>query len=308
MNGNDTTEDMEKMLEGLLHAGEASYEAYRAWDRETVSLLDQVKLPSLLPHRVYTWDASDPNRVCYVGTDMEKEFGKHPTKIIGERCEVAMLDSGANTYKWMGWEQIERPRNVSPGFGRKVAYWYLAHMRHFHVGGRATYNRMILALDSQGQSVPFFINGQRAYSPENHKTVRQTFGIAVSIVLDARRANTFLVSMTDVKEDMTLRFPIAEKGVQSLLALRDDPRLANGRRKAILHWVSAHLRAIPGTNREVFTTVREHLRGVTECEMGGFRFHITPNQHGADDHWTKQVNFFNAAAALYKPELLKVPK
>lgn len=60
--------------------------------------------------------------------------------------------------------------------------------------------------------------------------------------------------------------------VKSLFYARQAPRAVGGRRRPILHWVSAHLRRLRlGAEVEI----SRHLRGVTEFDMDGFGFRIT---------------------------------
>jgi hypothetical protein len=60
--------------------------------------------------------------------------------------------------------------------------------------------------------------------------------------------------------------------VKSLFYARDMPLTDDGRRRPILHWVQAHRRRML-ERKEI--DVRKHLRGITEFDMGTFRFAIT---------------------------------
>jgi hypothetical protein len=67
-------------------------------------------------------------------------------------------------------------------------------------------------------------------------------------------------------------FGVYPEHVKSLLYARDMPMTEAGRRRPILHWVSAHKRRI---ERGVDVDITKHLRGVTALSMGGINFEIT---------------------------------
>lgn len=67
-------------------------------------------------------------------------------------------------------------------------------------------------------------------------------------------------------------FGVYEEQIKSLFYSRDLPMTVTGRRRPVLHWVSAHRRRIQSGDD---VSVSEHLRGITEFEMNGTLFRIT---------------------------------
>ena len=77
-----------------------------------------------------------------------------------------------------------------------------------------------------------------------------------------------------VSEDSTrnVLFGVYPEQIQSLFYARDLPMTVTGRKRPILHWVSAHKRRIKeGTEVDV----KKHMRGITSFEMNGTTFNIT---------------------------------
>jgi len=85
------------------------------------------------------------------------------------------------------------------------------------------------------------------------------------------RRNFWNVSVTEDKTKNIL-FGVYPEQIQSLFYARDLPMTVTGRKRPILHWVSAHKRRLKeGTEVDV----KKHMRGITSFEMNGTTFNIT---------------------------------
>jgi hypothetical protein len=98
---------------------------------------------------------------------------------------------------------------------------------------------------------------------------RQTM---ISATLNYYADRKFLWNVQAFEAEARATFGVYEDQVKSLFYARDIPLTVTGRRRPILHWVSAHRRRmLYGTECDV----TKHLRGITEFEMHGTIFRIT---------------------------------
>lgn len=186
----------------------------------------------------------------------------HPAEILGDQMEHAVFDAASQSFKWFGYRKLHKaPKGVT--HVGKAAFWYETHFRLVTAHGQTGYLKRALPIDSKGNALPAFF--QKA--PLQNKG-GETFALccAASVKEDTHRRGSMLV---DVKDAVELRFATYIGEHKSLFALRDAPLTPAGRRKAIVHWVSEHL-------RKEGTKVQAHTRGVREISMDGINLRLTP--------------------------------
>lgn len=186
----------------------------------------------------------------------------HPAEILGDQMEHAVFDVASQSFKWFGYRRLRKaPKGVT--YVGKAAFWYETHFRLVTAQGQTGYLKRALPIDSKGNALPAFF--QKA--PLQNKG-GETFALccAASAKEDIHRQGSMLV---DVRDAVELRFSTYMGEHKSLFALRDAPLTPTGRRKAIVHWVSEHLRG-GGTK------VQAHTRGAREISMDGISIRLTP--------------------------------
>lgn len=214
------------------------------------------------PKRIFTFDATDNDRLF-----MPSHHGlmAHPSDILGENAETGVIH--LNTMKWLGYRRLKaRPRGVCSAIIGNHDY-YEVHLRV--VGQSHGYYKRVVAFDKSGAPVTLFKNGKPVGSSVDYQSVFLT----CSIVEDSSRVGAYLCSISDYVE---LLFPISTDDVFDFFALREAPLTNSGRRRALIHWVSGHLRNTHGAKK---TNVREHYRGITEFTMDGLTVKVTPNNY-----------------------------
>jgi hypothetical protein len=92
-----------------------------------------------------------------------------------------------------------------------------------------------------------------------------------SLKEDAHRTNTMLASFT---EHVQIKMPVAIDNYKEIFIGRKAPLTQKGRKKAIIHWVAAHMR---DTKNRKCCEVKRHIRGIQEFEIDGMKIKITPN-------------------------------
>lgn len=73
------------------------------------------------------------------------------------------------------------------------------------------------------------------------------------------------------EEDAHATFGVDESQIKSLFYARNLPTTTTGRKRPILHWVSAHRRRI---KEGIEIDIKEYLRGTTDFVMNGTKFEI----------------------------------
>lgn len=228
----------------------------------TLEVCDAGKLlqfDNMYPESSFTFDLSG-DRVFTWSSEWLKD---HPADTLGDKCEVICLDG--NSLKWLGARRlVKAPRKIIP-LG-KPACWYEMHFRKVLPNGAQLYHKRVIPVDGKGNVLSAKMYGNWICSGKD----ADSFIIMASMVEDARRANTMLASVKDATE---IKFPVAIDAYKEVFSIRDAP-MVNGRRKAIIHWVSKHLRA---STRGKSHDVNKHTRGVKDIVIDGIRINIEPN-------------------------------
>lgn len=92
-------------------------------------------------------------------------------------------------------------------------------------------------------------------------------------------------------DSIGFKVPVAPESFEDVFRLRDTGSTKTGRKKAILHWVEAHIRILNNSQyseeqREVL--VRRHLRGETKFKWNGMEVHIIPSGHDLKKYKTSK--------------------
>lgn len=191
-------------------------------------------------------------------TTTHKLLMAHPAALIGDGSEVMMLTD--QSVEWTRLEPVRRlPRNMA-AVGR-AHYWAALHARSIYANGVQRYYSTLVPFARDGAPLAAQWRGSWACKPTN---IGRDAIVACSLIEDAQRPNAMLAS---VRDGVELTFPVAEDAYLEAFALRDAPTTAQGRRRALLHWVAKHMR----TTRRGRGEVKRHMRGVAEFDIGGYR-------------------------------------
>lgn len=214
------------------------------------------ELPRRSPTRAYAHcRALDGERLV---TTTHELLLAHPAELIGDGCEVMMLDDGGA--HWRRLEPARRlPRDLA-AVGR-VYFWAAMHLRGIAANGVQSYHSTLVPFARSGQPLAAQWRGAWVCKPTN---LGMDAIVSCSLIEDAQRPNAMLAS---VRDGVELTFPVGEDAYLEAFALRDAPTTPQGRRRALLHWVAKHMRA----TRRGQAEVKRHMRGVTEFDMGGYR-------------------------------------
>ncbi len=188
----------------------------------------------------------------------------HPSEILGDTSEVALVAENGMTLKWSGYKRRKKPVKGVVCIG-KPDIWYEQHYREFSL----LPNRKPIC---QKRVAVFTKEGSLLYAKKNSHIVSDG-DIAIlnaSIIEDATRANSMLACVSDA---VTIKFPVPYDSYKELFIVRDSPLTEAGKRKAILHWVCSHMRS----GRKKDHLVKQHTRGINSFSMGGIRIEISPN-------------------------------
>ncbi len=106
-----------------------------------------------------------------------------------------------------------------------------------------------------------------------------------SVTLQLYQDRQYLWNVQAIEGEAKATFGVYPEQIQSLFYARSLPETSTGRKRPILHWVQSHQRRMKsGTDIDI----KEHLRGISEFEMGGTHFKITNPQkeNEANKLWT----------------------
>ena len=82
--------------------------------------------------------------------------------------------------------------------------------------------------------------------------------------------------LASVKEEREIKFPIPIADYKEVFLDRNGPFLGSGKKKAIIHWVSSHLRKRKNDDNVL---VRKHIRGVQSFLIDGISIVISPSKY-----------------------------
>lgn len=270
----DVTDKLETMLLLLMDGTHSAYmcsdgrsefhvkkgKRGNAFEGIAYDITERIASDAMLPESVFTADLTE-SRYLAITPDL---LMAHPAEIVGDNIEAALFC--ADYIKWQGFRRCNAPKHVA--VAGKVVAWLEHHYRIIRPDGNSSYQKGFIPLDSSGRAVFAKMDGLIVCRPD--ESTLNLCG-ACSIVEDANRSNAMLASVKDAVE---VNFPVPLNAYQEIFALRDAPMSMAGRRKAIVHWVTQHLRHSTRGNE---FAVKKHTRGVQEFTIDGLRIKLTPN-------------------------------
>jgi hypothetical protein len=186
--------------------------------------------------------------------------------VFREGAEVVVFNDDGSRFQWSGFRKRKRlPKRVISTGTPDAIYEY--HYRCVGADIRPHYQKRLILFDAKGRQMIAWIQGH-IVSPDRQASPWPI--LMASIIEDANRTGTVLASVTDSLE---IKFPIPLDAYKELFIVRDAPLTPAGRKKAILHWVSKHLRNTPSKT----VAVAGHTRGVDVFDIGGFRISLKHN-------------------------------
>jgi hypothetical protein len=193
---------------------------------------------------------------------------RKPQETIGKECELAMFSPDGQAVNWFGFRKLQkRPRGV--WVERLGCDLYEVHHRKISATGHSTYGCGVAALDRAGRPAAAAIEGYKTGNPLQDSIVAI---MCASVVEDAHRIDAFTAR---IASESAIIFPIKAGEHLEAFALRDGPLAASGRRKALLHWVSSHVRRKPNGGD---TNVSKHTRGACNFTVEGLSVSISENE------------------------------
>lgn len=264
-----TLDDIETMIIMSLYADNlTSHHQNRIFDKNggVYELMDQgclLGFDKMIPKSSFTFDMS-PGRIY--STSKEYLVG-HQSEILGDEAEVTMLSNGI--LKWRGFRKMSKPPKGVCSIG-KVSHWYEMHQRFTSMKGDTQYYKRAIPISKSGKILPAFVNGHIVCGPLEEGVV---LNLCCSLIEDAQRTGIMLAS---VKEEREIKFPIPIADYKEVFLDRNGPFLGSGKKKAIIHWVSSHLRKRKNDDNVL---VRKHIRGVQSFLIDGISIVISPSKY-----------------------------
>lgn len=216
------------------------------------------EFPTRVPTMAYASSWLDGDRLFTTNHNL---LLKHPSELIGDGSEIMTISGGNST--WIRLEPVHRvPRNVT--VAGRAHYFAAMHVRHIEASGMQSYYSTLIPFSRAG--FPLAAQWRGAWVSKPTDLGKQAI-LVCSMIEDAQRPNAMLAS---VRDSVELTFPVSEDAYLDAFALRDAPNTAQGRRRALLHWVAKHMR----TTKRGRNEVKRHMRGVTEFDMGGYRVRL----------------------------------
>lgn len=216
------------------------------------------------PNSMYARDICDENRVDAFSPDY---LLCHPSETLGTEAEILVVDD-TKYAGWLGFRQLPKKPKGLTYFG-KASHFYELNSRIVFTAGKRQGVNTVIALDKLGRVIPSTFTlkrGEKVSDPTRTDLVC----MACSIIEDAHRSNAMLAA---VKEGKEIKFPVPLDDYKEVFYSREAP-LANGKKKAIAHWVAKHIRQTP-TGKT--TTVKKHIRGVKDIVVDGLNINIQLN-------------------------------
>ena len=185
--------------------------------------------------------------------------------MTAEKVEMAILDASGlslNVYK----RATKLPRGIS--VSGRIHTILSMHKMTASPDGTSNYAKDVVAVDRNGEVLPMFAKGVIRKNLDRTK-FRVSFDAAV-----AKSSVRDTAMLASVAESMELMFPVPLDDYKKVFSTREAPLTAAGKRKAILHWVGAHLRKSPSGG----SVVKSHARGVDEFTWGGIKTRVGFNK------------------------------
>jgi len=264
-------------LVGLMEWSHLDHEADTPYKRTTIDDFGMMKLNGIY--------FSPGDRIIINGhidevNDLGPEYFSNAHLIDENSCHQRVKQFYMIVYS--GRKIIRLPRGV---FGPindsdfyKVTTW--AFLRSNFQGCPAMTSVNYYSINKlSGKIYPCFSRSEKSHAQASPQLI-QLVADAYTLWQDKKHlwnvtAMELLMSKNETRIDdlyAKVTFGVYEEHIKSLLYARDMPLTSAGRKRPILHWVSAHKRRL---ERGVEIDISKHLRGVTSLSMGGINFEIT---------------------------------
>jgi len=264
-----TLDDIETMIIMSLYADNLTgHHQNRIFDKNggVYELTDQgcfLGFDKMLPKSSFTFDMSQDR----IYSTSHEYLAGHQSEILGDESEVIMLSNGV--LKWRGFRRISKPPKGVFSIGR-ASHWYEMHQRFTSLRGDTQYYKRVVPISKSGKILPAFVNGQIVCGPDVEGAV---FNVCCSLIEDAQRTGIMLASVKEAKE---IKFPVPISDYKDVFLDRNGPFLGSGKKRAIIHWVSSHLRK---RKNDDAVLVSKHIRGVQSFLMDGISVVISPSKY-----------------------------
>jgi hypothetical protein len=264
-----TLDDIETMIIMSLYADNlTSNHQNRIFDKNggVYELTDQgcfLGFDKMLPRSSFTFDMSQDR----IYSTSHEYLVCHQSEILEDEAEVTMLSNGI--LKWRGFRRMSKPPKGVVPVG-KASHWYEMHQRFTSLKGDTQYYKRAVPISKSGKILPAFVNGHIVCGPLEEGVV---LNLCCSLIEDAQRTGIMLAS---VKEEREIKFPIPIADYKEVFLDRNGPFLGSGKKKAIIHWVSSHLRKRKNDDNVL---VRKHIRGVQSFLIDGISIVISPSKY-----------------------------
>lgn len=217
----------------------------------------------MLPRSSFTFDLSQDR----IYSKSHEYLVCHQSEILGDEAEVTMLSNGI--LKWRGFRRMSKPPKGVVPVG-KASHWYEMHQRFTSLKGDTQYYKRAVPIAKTGKILPAFINGHIVCGPNDEG---EMLNLCCSLIEDAQRTGIMLASVKEAKE---IKFPVPISDYKEVFLDRNGPFLGSGKKRAIIHWVSSHLRKIKDDDPVL---VRKHIRGVQSFLIDGISVVISPSKY-----------------------------
>lgn len=213
-------------------------------------------LPSIKPKKAYAI-CNGVNDDRLVSTDY-RFLLTHPHNLIGDGFEIMMFNDSYADWKHIS-PLMKIPKSlVSAG---KCYFWSQLHWRKLFRDGTQAYYCTAIPFSRNGAPLAAYLGGKLICNPLSLGKISVN---TLSIFEDCMRENATLCSVSEAVE---LIFPINDDAYHEVFKLRDGPMTDKGKRRALLHLVSNHLRK---TSKKKTCEVKRHMRGVAKFNVGGY--------------------------------------
>lgn len=196
----------------------------------------------------------------------EEDLITDPTKVWNGEFDFCLLTEDGKT-KWMKYQTFkELPKRYicQPS---KPFYPTLCHFREYSESGRiylkswCAYKKGIL------HPAHSDFKALRRTSGNDVKGDSASYILATSLIEQACSAWTIEISLNE----RSVIVPGYEEDIKELADVREGPKTPSERRKAILHWVTTHIRK----TKKKTVNVSAHTRGIESFDIDDFQIQIS---------------------------------
>lgn len=193
-----------------------------------------------------------------------------PSRIFPVHAGLSMMPN--ETYPSLSHINIEQVRKLPATLKRTGGgtLYRVDFLDYFSDGVEP--NSWYVSIDASGQIYPCSSVRLNKQATDDQFASVVHFGYLLAFIINLHDFAQTQWKVQASEDGAKCSFLVNEKQIKSLFYARDLPLLATGRRRPILHWVSAHARRMKNGTE---VAVNEHLKGISKFEMHGTAFQIT---------------------------------